>query len=658
MPPQRQNPCSLRRLDVLAILIIMLAFILALKLDMRVHPGPDPDRWFHLAISRMQAERGGFLRELPQVDDLGWARAFPEKEFLFHAFTTIGYRILGGDRGALFVGYLLGVTLLLLLFYGSRRSGMPTIAAAAIVVVMMLGTSYFSPRLFMLRPHLASQVFFVALALTLAHQKPGLAFLSALLCTLSYHALYVPLGLTALAALLVERGAEHRTRASLAASCGLLAGLLVNPYFPQNVNAIFISLRIALTNDQITQGMEAGRELLQLPIGTFALFFALPLAAASASGYAAWRLVSPDKKEERRTIAFFVLAAFGLWLITARNPRASEYAVPMSVLAIATAFRSLHSAVLRASRLKVFFIAIAATAVLLLGPARHIASMGAGEPELRPAALTSAALAALDQIPKTAARQKVFNCDWPLGSFVLYKRPDLKFTDLSDPLLLAAADRRKYELVRRLKLGQELDAAASISAHLHAQYVLCHRPTLNTLLDSDPQASVIWRDSLSGLALYSLDVSQQKNATFPRIANTYEVNLFGGEVDTTSPNFEKRFPMQGTMVNQRTLDFFSMFGTATDVERCAWVKITEAEIRANQGAHAIAIGGGPHVRVWLNRRLIFRSEPYFDSPRILHEKKIRLEHPLRATDRIETAVCRKHASFWNFALWFYSELGI
>src|SRR5205807_469729 len=57
----------------------------------------DPDRQYHLAISRDTVARG-LLRTVPQVVGLDWDKAFEEKEFLYHQLTALGYR-LGGEAG-------------------------------------------------------------------------------------------------------------------------------------------------------------------------------------------------------------------------------------------------------------------------------------------------------------------------------------------------------------------------------------------------------------------------------------------------------------------------------------------------------------------------------------------------------------------------------
>src|SRR4051794_35267116 len=74
----------------------------------------DPDRYYHIAVSREISERG-VIHTLPQVEGLRWNEYFPDKEFLYHAVTGSAYR-LGGESLMLKSTIALSLLVPLLLF--------------------------------------------------------------------------------------------------------------------------------------------------------------------------------------------------------------------------------------------------------------------------------------------------------------------------------------------------------------------------------------------------------------------------------------------------------------------------------------------------------------------------------------------------------------
>ncbi len=85
------------------IALLILAGIGIANLNLNFAYTNDPDRYYHFAISRQMKETGKlYVREIPQIKGIHWDEYFPDKEFLFHQFTGLGYRI-GGENGALVI---------------------------------------------------------------------------------------------------------------------------------------------------------------------------------------------------------------------------------------------------------------------------------------------------------------------------------------------------------------------------------------------------------------------------------------------------------------------------------------------------------------------------------------------------------------------------
>ena len=163
---------KLAQLACLFVLIPAFAFFLKLKF---LSDG-DPDRYFHLALSRITYESGSlFLRSLPQVENLGWGELFLDKEFLFHQLTRIGFA-LGGDKGVVEASFLCSI-LSLVVFYLFASSRIPVLPAA-LVTAGVFSSPYLAFRLSLLRPHTLAVLAFILFQIAILSRRPRLTALA------------------------------------------------------------------------------------------------------------------------------------------------------------------------------------------------------------------------------------------------------------------------------------------------------------------------------------------------------------------------------------------------------------------------------------------------------------------------------------------------
>ena len=403
------------------------------------------------------ASKGGLLRALPQAEDIGWGRYFPDKEFLFHALTGSA-SALGGDAAVLWLVPLLGLAIALLLYLEASRVLRPW-QAATLSVVALLGSSAFMFRLTLLRPHLLAMLVFCLLLLALLRARPRLAALFALVFALSYHAFYV-VGVVAVACWLLRRQEGMPARAWAWVLAGLAVGLIVNPYFPSNLGMGVFTLQLALGLATLPP-MEASPELFQPTPGLLLFAYGFVFLGVLACAIAAWRRKLPAGAE-RTAFLFVLLVTAAFAVMGLKTLRAMEYAVPAAVLLAA-----------HATRLQLFgrhtLAAFAAGVLVLQGwldvavYRAWLAPTQSGYPEYS---------ALLEQIPKDS-HAKVFNCEWETGSFILHDRPDLRFVDVLDPTFLWFASPDRYNARMGLLQGAFDDPRAMLRGAFGADYVLC-----------------------------------------------------------------------------------------------------------------------------------------------------------------------------------------
>lgn len=430
----------------------------------------DPDRYYHLAIARLTVEHGALLRTLPQVDDLGWGRYFPDKEFLFHALGALARKI-AGDEGVLALAPLSGVAVATCLYWVLLRVLSPA-RAALVVAPVLLGSCAFLFRLSILRPHLLAIVFFCLLLAALLRARPWLAAAATAGYALAYHALYIP-ALVLVVALFVRWEDPARMRRVLAfGAAGLVVGVIINPYFPSTLVMSAEHLAIALGLG-LPPGLQSGNELRPITAQNFFDWFSLLPVALLGALWVRRREAIPG---EAASFRFLCLLTLLLTVVSLKSSRATEYAIPSALLLLGHVLSRL------APR------AAAGVVLMVLASQAHAAWVYYDDSFRNPQGGSSAwYFRAIASLPADASGTKVFNCEWATGSYLLLARPDLRFVDLLEPAFLWRVSREKYVRRENLEFGADPDPLRTLRDVFHADYVVCANQGLVRQMRADPR---------------------------------------------------------------------------------------------------------------------------------------------------------------------------
>jgi hypothetical protein len=470
--PDPPAPRGARLVGGLCVAAAMAVYYWLFVFPPRLLGGHDPDRYYHLGLSRLVAEHG-LLRRVPQVEDLGWGNYFPDKEFLFHVLTGAAHR-LGGSMAVLWLVPVLGSAIVLFLYVELSRRLRP-LHAAVLAVGIPLGTAAFLFRLTLLRPHLLAILIFCLLLGALLRGRPRLAGLAAVAFALAYHGFYIVGLVAAVAWLLRNRPGLRGLHAWAWCLGGLAVGIVVNPYFPSNIGMGLLTLRLALGLDA-QPGVAQGLEMVAFSWKRLALSYGFLPASLIATAIA-MRVRRPEVGPATTQVWFLFLVTAAFTVLGIKTPRAMEYAVPACILLVGTAG---------------WLLAWRPWLPLLLG--LLVATQGyvawiQHEDNWRAPNYGAYAEYArlLTHVPAGTGRDKVFNCEWDAGAFILYARPDLRFVDLLDPTLLRAADPDKYWARQGLIRGAFDDPRMILRDVFHADFVLCGEPKLIAQMDARPQ---------------------------------------------------------------------------------------------------------------------------------------------------------------------------
>lgn len=452
----------------------------------------DHDAFYHYAVSQLMAENG-IIKTLPQVTGLGWHEYFPEKEFLFHGITALAFSV-GGRSGVNTISYLIGLATIALLYVIMLRSLQP-LPALLLLLTLVAANHLFLYRTLMVRAYLLAIFLFVGMLFCIQLRHRTLAALVAALYALAYHALYLPLGLALLAMAFFWKSDITRRQTGIAIAAGTVVGTLINPYFPSTVVSMWQHLMIALFQKSLpVSGF--GAELLAPPLGQFIILFWVHLIAIAFSLLFLWYLHKYRNIHDRHQL-FMAALCVGLWLLAMRNPRAADFAIPVTALCTAPLlafWQKDHSRWLNTG-LAVFCSFFLLFLLQFHGrtPARH--------PTLKHAN------AAVALIP-TTGKHNVFTCDWSLGPYLMNGRSNLYFPDLLDPTYLYLYNRSLFFLRHDIAASGVSDIAAKLKKYFKADYYFCfnHPHIKNLLQQNDLELAYPAADKLDTAPLVLLKV--------------------------------------------------------------------------------------------------------------------------------------------------------
>jgi hypothetical protein len=292
---------------LLLLLAIAIAYYALFYFPPRLTGANEPDRFYHLALSRIFAE-GGLPKVLPQVEDLGWGAYFPDKEFLFHALTGLAWW-LGGAPGVMLVVPVIGVAILSLLYLEVARLGTPG-RAALVVGSMVFLTAVFTFRITLLRPHLLAILCFCVLLSGILRNRPWLGCWARRDSRCPTTRCTSPCFAIAFAAFFRWPGEPRASRRWLWPLAGLAAGVLLNPYFPSQMVIGWWALELALGID-LPPNWRGGAELLATGQSEFAYFFGfLPLAVLGVRGAVLVPALGPAGMEATTLLPAGAVGAF------------------------------------------------------------------------------------------------------------------------------------------------------------------------------------------------------------------------------------------------------------------------------------------------------------------------------------------------------------
>jgi hypothetical protein len=341
------------------ILIIAFAFFSALKHEPVFMDG---DPFYHAKVAQLMLEHIAIIRDFPWLPHSVLHTHYYDHHFLFHIFLIPFVAVIHDPLSAIRVATSFLSAFFLTVFYLFFKKLLPRMPLLPLFLVLASSSILFRLSLDK-APAISLIVLFCALY-ALIKRKRGALFIVSFLYVWLYNAwplLFIACILFCIAdafSLLIARAQELSIRAfpvkkffslcmrkenlTLCAACigGLLAGIIINPYFPQNVffyNTHLLSIAV------VTGGILYGIGNEWLPVNPFVfagentLFFILWLCAFcwvlfQLAPVFRFTTLSPHIRTPSSLSAqslFFFSFSFFLFLATIKSQRMGEYFIPI-----------------------------------------------------------------------------------------------------------------------------------------------------------------------------------------------------------------------------------------------------------------------------------------------------------------------------------------
>jgi hypothetical protein len=404
----------------------------------------DRDSLYHARYAQLFPERG-LARDFPWTQESVWRDAFSDKEFLFHVLLVPFCRGDDPAGGAKVAAWLMGVGLLATLAWVLSANGIRA-AWFWVLLVPALG-NHFLFRMQEVRPAILSVILLLAGAHFILNGRWRAVAIVGFVYSWTYtapHLLVIFAAIDAAVAWIDERRFEWRGLAFAAG--GVLAGLVIHPYFPNDLrlwwvmNVQIVARAWNLGGDPVVR---LGSEFGPVSLRSLVVSSTLVLACFAGTFLAAALRGGAFSRRTRRLVAF-MLGGFLLYLLSGRF---IEYFAPLALLTAASAADDVWTGAGTRRLVTANLASLAAIGLTILSMSDTMRALKSYPgPDLRGAAAWMKS-----NIP---AGEKVIHLDWGDFTQLFYYDPTHRYLVGLDPMFLYVRSPERLKLLEAVKWGE------------------------------------------------------------------------------------------------------------------------------------------------------------------------------------------------------------
>lgn len=315
------------------VLIIVIAF--SYFLLFQIYPSfADPDSFYHVKVSELILE-DGVIKDFPWLQFTVLKDNYIDQHFLYHVFLIPFISLLGPVAGAKLANVMLTTAFTLIFYWFLRKN---KIAYSFLFTILLLATTPLIFRLNLVKaPSLSLLILLLGLYCIFKKKYLGLFILS-FIYVWAYGGFILMLLLVVFYSLVslvynwlkkksVSRALDDGVKLIFSCSGGMLLGLVVNPYFPENLYFYWHQLiKIGIINYQNVIGV--GNEW--YPYGFIELLSGTALLSITLLVVIYFVITNLKKLSKESVVLFFIFLFF--LIFTLKSRRYVEYYVPFAWL--------------------------------------------------------------------------------------------------------------------------------------------------------------------------------------------------------------------------------------------------------------------------------------------------------------------------------------
>jgi len=485
----------------------------------------DPDGFYHAKIASY-INQGKIIKTLPWMQFSHLKDNFVDHQFLYHLILAPFTNIINPLIGVKIATVILSV-LMIVVFYWLLKELKVKYPFIFSLGFLILGGLTF--RLLLIKTNSLSLIIIWLLIYALIEKKNKLLTLLGFIFVLSYGMWPISI-LIFISYLIADKiynyihtsktkifwnkvirtfnfhrihSENYNLKMGLHLATGILLGIIINPYFPQNVSFYLQLLKIGLSNGQ--QDFPVGGEWYGTGLGNIIssaphIFVAMAIICI---------ILFFNHRKIKKITWFSFLLTFGFLLMTIKSRRYIEYYSPFALLFTAVGFNDVQSFVDKekimhlwsslSKILQTYLLLILAVFLFLIMPSMYDKILNVhltGNYSVDHFA--GASLWLKENTPKNAV---VFHSDWDEWPILFYQNDNNYYIIGLDPVLMENYNSGLHKIYRDINFGEmDADVGAKIKQYFGAEYVFIesksHTKLINNL-NAEDNNTIVYQDDTS-----------------------------------------------------------------------------------------------------------------------------------------------------------------
>ncbi len=458
----------------------------------------DPDGFYHIRFAHLLRTQG-FIRNFEWASMSIFKDHFSDKEFLFHVllipFTYFDDLIVGMKAATVVFGAgVIASFWLILRLNRIHYSGFWT-------AFLVLSSAWFLVRLSLPRPHVVSIAFVLWATHFVVNRRLWPLGILSTIYALTYTAFHLPIiiGLIVALARFIRRP-EIDWRPTVVAGSGIVLGMLLNPYFPDNFRMFVVqNLQVMGLAADVSRSVPIAIEFRPLTDRDLVVGYRAALTIVSAALCSLFML----REQVEDKIWCFGALALGFFLLNLWSVRFSEYSVPFMVLFSAAVFSEFLPPADLKKRLRrrdlpalapLFVGALMLAFVCLPTVRTYSKQLGLADQRQK---IRDAALYIRDKVPSD---KMIFTCDWDATPELFYYAYRHRYMVILDPTFMLAWNADLYAKWRSVleDMRSADDVHRTLSRDFDVTHGICRKVRRNgrffNVLNRSPKFQIVYAD--------------------------------------------------------------------------------------------------------------------------------------------------------------------